>query len=201
MSEEHHHQMQPAIETCQRMFAKAVERRREQIERELEKLDQVETFADEAFMAMNHPLIETKDSLWTAILEEKELRSFEFEELIYRGNLNKDFENIDNALSSNIKYRMRLAKDDDDDCDEDTDFNLIEALAANTVATPAAKTKLRQIAIEYKKARSKKRKKHEFACDIEYALAERILALLLESPEFSRLVHFISENEHLLPKE
>jgi hypothetical protein len=202
--------MNPEILKCRRMFTRSVERRRKELEHELVKLDEVEMFVEEAFECMNDPPVSAEDSLWTAIRQEKELRGFEFEELIYRGELDKNFQEVDSALSIEVKYRMRLLKDNNDDSDDDgTDFNLIEALSANTVATPAAKIELRQIATEYKKARAGKRKRHECGCscdcekemDVEYSLAQRILALLLKSPEFSRLVKHVSQNEHLLPKE
>lgn len=206
--------MNQEIERCQRVFAKSVEWRRKQLKRELKKLDEVKLFAEEAFDCMNSPPISAADSLWTAIQQQEELHDFEFVELVYRGDLEKDFEAVEAALSSDIKYRMQLFERGSrwSGWSEDDDFNLIEALAANTVATPAAKTTLRQIAAEYKKALAGKRKRYDCRCDldcdncdateeVEYGFARRILALLLESPEFSRLVAHVYRHKHLLPKE
>jgi hypothetical protein len=192
-----------AIETCIACFDAGVEARRENLERELVKLDQIELFAREAFECMNSPSIPIETSLWAAICHENLPALREIEEWIYALELDSRFEQVDDALST-TSYKRMVAKPN---ARFTEDFSLIEALAANIRATSSMQEKLHQIAKKYEvrqaaeKVRRKRKRDHgRGAARFELKFAHRLMELLLESPEFARLFAHVQQHEHLLPK-
>lgn len=182
-----------AIDVCLRAVDRAANWRREKLERAL-KEESPKVFVREAIRSMNSPIISPADSLWHAICERK----------LHKLNLDRhsadqeQYFNVHEVLSLEcICARMGFV-------DATSEVFLFEVLASNTIATPSAKLYLRDIAAELKLYK----KEHDYKRCWEMDGYERILArlacavvsLLVESPEFSRLLSYISSNKHLLPE-